>query len=122
MRSVCGVSLHLAEHLRRRRLVEAHRVVVGAADDAHRFEHAQHAEAGDLRRQLGLLERELHEADRAEVVDLVGLHLLDDGDQRRQVAQVALDELERRVLVCTISIFGFAWPAHEAEDLVALRR
>ena len=40
-----------------------------------------------------------HEAHRTEVVDLVGLDLLDRGDQRRQVAQVAVDELERRVLV-----------------------
>ena len=72
---------HLAEHLRRRRLVEAHRVFFGTTDDAHGFEHAQHAEAGDLGRELGLLERELHEAHGAEVVDLVGLHLLDDRDQ-----------------------------------------
>ena len=88
----------LAEHLGRRRLVEADRVVVDAADDAHRLEHAQHAEAGDLRRELRLLERQLHEADRAEVVHLVRLHLLDDRDQRREVAQVTFDDLECGVL------------------------
>ena len=112
--------VHLAEHLRRRRLVEADRVVVGAADDAHRFEHAQHAEAGDLRGELGLLERELHEADRAEVVDLVGLHLLDDRDQRREVAQVALDQLERGVLALHHLDLGVGLAVHEPEDLVAL--
>jgi len=74
--------LYLAEHLRRRCLVEADRVVVGATDDADGFEHAQHAESGDLRGQLGLLERELHEADGAEIEHLVGLDLLDDRDQR----------------------------------------
>ena len=41
---VLGRLAHLAEHLRRRRLVEADRVAVGAADDPHRLEHPQHAE------------------------------------------------------------------------------
>ena len=90
---------HLAEHLRRRRLVEADRVVLGAADDADRLEHAQDADAGDVGGELGLAERQRHEAHGAEVVDLVGLDLLDRGDERRQVAQVAVDQLERRVLV-----------------------
>ena len=90
---------HLAEHLRRRRLVEADGVLLAAADDAYRLEHAQHAEAGDLRRELGLRERQVHEADGAEVVDLVGLHALDHRDERREVAQVAVDQLQRRRLL-----------------------
>ena len=112
--------MHLAEHLRRRRLVEADRVVLGAADHAHRFEHAQHAQAGDLRGELGLLERQLHEADRAEVVHLVGLHLLDDRDQRREVAQVALDELERGVLTLHQLDLRVGLAVDEPEHLVAL--
>ena len=112
---------HLAEHLRRARLVEADRVVLGAADDAHRLEHAQHAEAGDLRGELGLLERELHEADRAEVVDLVGLHLLDRGDQRREVAQVAADELETGALLLHELGLRVRLSGDEAEHLVPLR-
>ena len=112
--------LHLAEHLRRRRLVEAHGVVVGAADDAHGFEHAQHTETGDLRGELGLLERELDEADSPEVVDLVRLHLLDHRDERRQVAQVALDQLERRVLVLNHLDLGVRLAVHQPEDLIAL--
>ena len=44
----------LAEHLRRRRLVEADRVVLRAADDPYRLQHAQHAQARDLGEELGL--------------------------------------------------------------------
>ena len=64
---------HLAEHLRRRRLVEADRVVLAAADHPDRLEHAQHAETGDVGGELGLVEAERHETDRSEVVHLVGL-------------------------------------------------
>ena len=106
---VLGRLAHLSEHLRRRRLVEADRVALGAADDAHRLEHAQHR-AGDLRRQLGLLPRERHEADRAEVVDLVGLDLRDHRDQRRQVAQIAVDQLNDGVSASTMSALGLFWP------------
>ena len=67
------------------------------------------------------LNEQLHEADRAEVVDLVRLHLLDDGDQRRQVAQVTLDDLERRVLGLDQIRLRVVLPSYEAEHLVALR-
>ena len=110
----------LAEHLRRRRLVEADRVVLGAADDADRLQHPQDADARDVGRQLGLAEGQGHEAHRAEVVDLVGLDLLDRRDQRRQVAQVAVDDLERRVLVHHELGLGVVLAPHETEHLVAL--
>src|SRR3989440_10503703 len=111
---------NLPEHLRRGRLVEANRVVGGAADDSDRLEHAQHAQPGDVSRELGLFERQLHEADRAEVVDLVRLHLLDRGDQRRQVLEVALDQLERRILVLDHLGLRVRLASHEPEDLIAL--
>ena len=115
-----GAFAHLSEHLRRRRLVEADRVALGAADDAHRLEHAQHAQAGDLRRQLGLLPRERHEADRAEVVDLVGLDLRDHRDQRRQVAQIAVDQLQRRRLSEHHVGLGVVLAPDQPVDLVPL--
>src|SRR5436305_9608498 len=85
---------NLAEHLRRRRLVEADAIVVGAADDADGFEHAKHAQTGDVCSEFGLAERQSHEADGTEVVDLVGLDLLHYSDERRQVLEVALDQLD----------------------------
>ena len=111
---------HLAEHLRGRRLVEADRVVLHAADDAHRLEHAQHAEPGDLRGELGLLERELDEGHRAEVVDLVRLHLLHHRDERREVAEVAVDQLDARVLVEHQLRLRVRLAPDQPEDLVAL--
>ena len=117
---VLGCFAYLSVHLRRRRLVEADRVVLGAAHDAHRLEHAEHTETGDLGGELGLRPRQLHEADGAEVVDLVRLHLLDRGDQRREVAEVAVDELERGCLVDDHLALRVVLAANEAEHLVAL--
>ena len=68
----------------------------------------------------GCLNDSCDEADGAEVVDLVGLHLLDGGDERREVAQVAFDELERRVLVEDELDLRVGLAAHEPEHLVAL--
>ena len=70
--------------------------------------------------ELGLGEREVHEADGAEVVDLVGLHPLDHRDERRQVAQVAVDQLQRRRLAHDQRGLRVVLAPHEAEHLVAL--
>ena len=61
-----------------------------------------------------------HEADGGEVVDLVGLHLLDGADERRLVEQVAeldLDVGQRRL---DDEALGVVLAADEAVDLVAL--
>ena len=100
---------HLAEHLRGGRLVEAD-PVVPPAHDADRLEHAQDPGAAHVGGQLGLAERELDEADGAEVVDLVGLDLFDHGDERGQVGQVAVDELDLGDFVLDHLAFGLAWP------------
>ena len=63
-------------------------------DDADGFEHAQDAEAGDLAGQLRLVPGERDEADGREVVDLVGLDLLDDVDEGGLVEQVADRDLD----------------------------
>ena len=52
--------------------------------------------AGDVGRQLGLVEAHRHERDGGQVVHLVGLCDLDGTDQARQVAQVALHDLDVR--------------------------
>src|SRR6185503_17131634 len=78
------------------------------------------AESRDLRGELRLLERELHEADGAEVVDLVRLHLLDDADERREVAQVAFDELECGVLALDEVDLRVRLAVYETEHLVLL--
>jgi len=89
---------HLAIHLRRRRLVEADRVLPLAADETNRLEHPQDAETGDVGGELGLRERHRYERDRAEVVDLVGLHGAQCCDEAREVGEVAVDDSHVREL------------------------
>ncbi len=110
----------LAEHLAAAGLVEADRVVLGTTDHADRLEHAQHARAGDVGRQLGLVEAQGDERDRAEVVDLVGLGLVERLDQRRQVGEVAGHRLDERELVAHRRHPRVVLPLDHAEDLVAL--
>ncbi len=111
---------HLAEHLRRRRLVEPDRVVLRATDHPDRLEHAQHAEPGDVGGELGLVEAQRHERDRAEVVDLVGLRQLDRGHQRREVGQIAGDRLDVRHLLEQFGDPRVALTLHHPEDVVTL--
>ncbi len=110
----------LAEHLRRRRLVEPDRVVLRAADHPDRLEHAQHAETGDVGGELGLVEAERHERDRTEVVDLVGLRQLERGHQRRQVGEIAGDRLDVRHLLEQLGDARVALTLHHPEHVVAL--
>ena len=65
---------HLAEHLARRRLVEADRRV----DLADRLEHARHALRVELAGQHRLIPRRRHERHRREVVELVRPDLVDE--------------------------------------------
>ena len=59
-------------------------------------------------------------ADGSEVVDLVGLGLLDRLDQRGLVGQVRLDQRDIGELVDHRLAAGVALPADQAEDLIAL--
>ena len=70
---VCGTSRTLPNISEDGRLVEAHPAHVVLGGDADRLEHPQHAHAGDLAGQLGLPPGQADEADRGQVVDLVGL-------------------------------------------------
>ena len=77
-----------AEHLRGRGLVEAGPFL--QAQDADGLEQAQGAERVGVGGVLGGLEAHLHVRLRREVVDLVGLGLLDDADQVGGVGHVAV--------------------------------
>ena len=78
-------------------------------------------------RVLGLLERHRDVALRAEVVDLVGLHLLHHVDEARRIGEVAVMQDEAavadvRILVQVIDPVGVEQrrPALDAVDDVAL--
>ena len=60
------------------------------AQDADRLEQAQRADAVGVGGVFGRLEADLDVALGGQVVDLVGLHLLDDADQVGGVGQVAI--------------------------------
>ena len=108
--------LHLAEHLRRGRLVEADRRV----DVADRLEHARDADGGELGGQHRLRPRGRHEALRGEVVDLVRLRGAQRLLQRGLVEQVGLQQLDAaRQVRDALERLG-ARAAHDAVDLVAL--
>ena len=78
--------------LRRRCLVKPD--VLLHAQDAHRFEDAEGPDAIGVCRVFGGVEADLDVAHRGEVVDLVGLHLLDDPDEVRGVGEIAVVQLE----------------------------
>ena len=117
---VLGCLTDLAEHLRRRRLVEADGIGVGPADEPDRLQEPEHTGAADIRRELGLAERQRHEADGAQVVDLVGLDLLHDGDERREVLEVSFDDLQLGCLVLDHLDLRVVLPTDHAVDVVTL--
>jgi hypothetical protein len=101
--------LHQAIQLAGAGLVEAR--LLGQAQDADGLEQPQRADAVGVGRVFGLLEADGHVAHRAQVVDLVGLHLLHDADQVGAVGEVAEMQLEAlvvdmRVLVEVVDAVG----------------
>ena len=82
----------VAEHLRTRRLIEANRGI----DLADRFEHARHAQRGELAGEHRLPPRRRNERLRGEIVDLVGRNVGHDRGNRTLIEQVARDEFRRR--------------------------
>ncbi len=81
-----------------RGLVEARLLL--QAEDADRLEQAQRAERVGVRRVFRRLERHGDMALGGQVVDLVGLHLLDDADEVRRVRQVAVVQDAARTFSC----------------------
>ena len=74
------------------------------AEDADGFEEAEGAEGVGVGGVLGLFEGDLDVGLCAEVVDLVGLDLLDDVDEGRRVGQVAVVEDEFGVRVVRVFV------------------
>ena len=91
-----------AEHLRARRLVEA-ALHAGQAD---RLEQAHGADAGGVTGVLGLVEADPHVRLRGEVVDLVGVDLVQQRDQAGAVGEVAVvqEELGLRVVRVLVEV------------------
>jgi hypothetical protein len=100
-----------AEHLRARGLVEAHVALAGVTEMAHGIEHTKHPQARDITRIFRLFERDFDVRLGAQIVDLVGLYLVDDVSHPRTVGEVAEVEKEARrglagVLVQVIDAVG----------------
>src|SRR5580658_350771 len=110
-----------AEHLRARRLVETDAVHRSLGVDPNRLEHTQDAHSSDVASQLGLFEGKPDEADRAEIVDLIGLRRLQYSDKAGQVAEVSLQEPDRRNHLLDGRDFGIGLPTYHPENLVLLR-
>ncbi len=101
--------LHQTVQLAGAGLVEAR--LLRQAQDADGLQQAQRADAVGIGRVLGLLEAHRHVAHRAQVVDLVGLHLLHDADEVGAVGEVTVVQLEAgvvdvRVLVEVVDAVG----------------
>ena len=117
--------LHQAVELGGGRLVETG--FLFQAQDADRLEDAQRAEGVGVGGVFGFLEGNGDVALRGEVVDLVGLHLLDDADQARRIGEVAVVQDEAavllvRILVQVVDAIGVEQrgAALDAVDFVAL--
>ena len=108
--------MHLAVHLRRRRLVEA-RLGLHPAD---RLEHARDAEPVDVAGRDRHRPRVADEALRREVVDLIGLRGLHRVVERALVGHLAGEQ--RDAVEDVVDALGRRrrGAAHEAEDVVAL--
>jgi hypothetical protein len=112
-----------AEHLRARSLVEA-----GLdASVADRFEQPDRSHARDVIRVLGNVERHAHVRLGSEVIDLVGLDLVNEAYEARRVGQVRVMQKQAHLLLVGVAIevvdaLGVEGgrPAHQAVDLVAL--
>jgi len=101
--------LHQAIQLAGGGLIEAGFLL--QSEDAYGFEHAQRAHAVHIGGVFGRLEGHGHMALGAQVVDLVGLHFLNDAGQVAGVAEVAVVQLEAgivdvRILVDVVHTLG----------------
>ena len=92
---VLGNLLDLAVQLGCRCLIDAAGVL--EAGQAHSLQHAQHAGGIDVGGELRHIKADLHMALGGEVVDLVGPHDADDGEDAHGVAQIAVVQVEVRV-------------------------
>ena len=114
-----GRSCYFPEHLRGGGLVEAD-PIVPAAHDADRLEHAKDPGPADIGGELGLAEGQLDEADRSQVVDLVGLYLFDRGDERAKIGEITVEQLDLGDLVLDDHGLRVVLASDHSVDLVSL--
>jgi len=86
----------------------------------NRFEHAGHALRIELAGQERLVPRGGHKRHRREVVELVGLHVLNRPDQRQLIQQVGRAKRHAIEQVFDPAVILVAQPADDTGDLVAL--
>ena len=113
----------LAEHLRGRRLVEA-RIQTQASD---RLQDPHRAHGVDIDGVLGNLERHLDVRLRRQVVDLLGLKLLQHAVQRGPVLEIAVHQVKTGVVgvgelmqMIDTSALQARGSAHDTPDVIAL--
>ena len=113
----CGLALghllHLAVEFAGTCLIDARHVL--AAGDAHGLDKAQRAHSVGLGRVFRHVKRHLHVALCRQVVNLVGLGLLDDADERTAVGHVAVVQVDEALL------FHVAHPLVKVQVLDAAR-
>jgi hypothetical protein len=76
----------------------------GEAEHPHSFQDAQGAERDAVRRVFRRLKANRHVALGAQVVDLIGLHLLDDPDQVGAVCEVTVVEHQARIALMRVLV------------------
>src|SRR6476661_7801228 len=108
-----GHLLHQAVQLRGAGLVNLG--FLGEAQQAHCFQNAERAYAVHVSHVLGSIERHLHVRHGAEVVNLIGLHFLNDANQVGGVGQVA-------VVVGQAGVFVPVLIGHEVVDTVGVEQ
>jgi hypothetical protein len=94
-----------SEHFRRAGLVKAH-LPSRAGVLAQRFEQAQGAGTHHVGCILGLVEADAHVGLRRQVVDLVGLGLLEDVAQPGPVGDIAVVQKQRHALLVRVGVDG----------------
>ena len=109
----------LSEHLRRRRLIEADRVVLRPTHHADCFEHPQHTQTCRVCGEFGLTERQGDKADRSQVVHLIRLRDLQRRDQRRQISQITRNQLDERHFFLQLRGSRVVLPLDHPVDVVA---
>ncbi len=80
---------HFAKHFRRRCLIKTNRIILGAADHAHRFKSAQNTEPRNVGGQFGLVKRHRYKRNCPKIVKLVRLHIFKCSHEACEVSQVS---------------------------------
>ncbi len=104
-----------AEHLAGTGLIHAN----AGVDDADGVQHARDAQGGHIAGKNRLIPRGLDKRLGGQVIDFIGLILIQDADQRDLVTQVARNKLQSILDVAdTVEVEG-ARAAHHTNDAVA---